>query len=319
VSAFEWLLREAADELAVPLGPLFTADDENWRASIEWVVLAPSLHVFLTDVHAHRDLQVDPKHDRTDQYVAGQVTLAGRADLDFLNGENAGCTRDNALFFRLPGQRALYHLKAGARFHSAGYTLDLERIARLFDGDLPPFLRPLVDPDLRESRCVPGRCDKLMRTLAGTLFARGLTGPLRRMMMEGAVLQLFAAQAAAASGQPLSRPRTMLTPREREAVDGARELLLADMRAPPTIGELAHAVGLSERRLNQGFRILFGATVFETLRNERLEHARHALECGAISLKDVAFRVGYSHVTNFINAYKARFGAPPRSHRGRVD
>ena len=36
-----------------------------------------------------------------------------------------------------------------------------------------------------------------MRTLAGNLFNPRLTGPLRRLMMEGVVLQLVAVQAAA--------------------------------------------------------------------------------------------------------------------------
>jgi len=31
-------------------------------------------------------------------------------------------------------------------------------------------------------------------------------------------------------------------------------------------------------------------------------------------MKQVAFRVGYDHVTNFINAFTARFGAPPRRY-----
>jgi AraC-like DNA-binding protein len=87
------------------------------------------------------------------------------------------------------------------------------------------------------------------------------------------------------------------------------------MRAPPSLGELAAAAGLTEKRLNAGFRALFGTTVFETLRNERLEHARLVLDSEEVTLKAIAFRVGYNHVTNFINAFAARYGAPPRQYR----
>jgi len=48
------------------------------------------------------------------------------------------------------------------------------------------------------------------------------------------------------------------------------------------------------------------------LRNERLDHARLAFHSGAVTLKEVSFRVGYNHVTNFINAFTQRYGAPPR-------
>jgi AraC-like DNA-binding protein len=155
-----------------------------------------------------------------------------------------------------------------------------------------------------------------MRTLAGNLFNPRLTGPLRRLMMEGVVLQLVAVQAAAAAEQPLSRERGGLTARERRTVEEARQRLLA-MRKPPALGDLADAVGLSEKRLNNGFRQMFGATAFETLRNPRLEHARQALEEGAVSLKEVSFRVGYTHVSNFVHAFRARYNAAPRQYVGR--
>jgi AraC-like DNA-binding protein len=90
--------------------------------------------------------------------------------------------------------------------------------------------------------------------------------------------------------------------------------LLADMRRPPSLDEVALAVGLTEKRLNAGFQMLFGTTVFESLRNERLEHARIALQSEEMSLKEVSFRGGYNHVTNFVSVFTARYGAPPRQY-----
>jgi AraC-like DNA-binding protein len=37
-----------------------------------------------------------------------------------------------------------------------------------------------------------------------------------------------------------------------------------------------------------------------------------------LSLKVIAHRAGYSHVSNFIHAYRARFGAPPRASMRRI-
>jgi hypothetical protein len=60
VSNFEWFLKEAIVDTAVPSSPLFVADDEKWRATIERVVLAPSLHVFLNEIEVRRDLAHTP-------------------------------------------------------------------------------------------------------------------------------------------------------------------------------------------------------------------------------------------------------------------
>ena len=50
----DWLLAEGAVDFAVPDGPRFVADDENWRANIECVELGPSLAVFLNDIQVRR-------------------------------------------------------------------------------------------------------------------------------------------------------------------------------------------------------------------------------------------------------------------------
>ena len=302
------------DERPQQFGDRTAIDDASWRATIERIEIGVGLRVFLTDAHAHRDITVEAHSDRTAPWVASQVTIAGRADIDFHDGARTHAAADHAVMFRPSGRGAAYSLKAGTRFHSAGYSLAVERIVRLFDGDVPAALRALLEPDIDSSRIVAMDGDRRMRTLAVGLFARGLNGPLRTLMMEGAVIQLLAVQAAAAENRLQSRRRPALSAHERGAVRDARARLLADMRRPPTLGDLAAAVGLSEKRLNAGFRVLFGVTVFEALRNERLDHASLVFQSGAVTIKEVAFRVGYNHVTNFINAFTQRYGVPPRQY-----
>lgn len=305
MSNVEWLLREATDEQTLRVSERNVIDDARWRATIERLQLGPGLRVFLSDVEARQDLSIEARDDRSDRWVGGQVTIAGRADIDFLDGACTHATADHALLFRPPGRAAAYSLKAGTTFHSAGYGLAVERIMRLFEGEVGM------------SRVVAMRGNRLMRVLAGSLFGHGLNGPLRTLMMEGAVIQLLAVQAAAAADRRRARSGAPLTNTEREALHEARRRLLVDMRRPPSLGEIAMAVGLSEKRLNAGFRRLFGATVFETLRNERLAHAQIVLRSGTTSLKEIAFRVGYNHVTNFINAFTDRYGEPPRQYAER--
>jgi AraC-like DNA-binding protein len=308
----EWLLREAMDERTLRMGERNAIDDARWRATIERLQLGPGLRVFLTDATARQDLTVEARDDRADRWMGSQVTIAGRADIDFLDGTCTHASADQAVLFRPSGRAAAYSLKAGTRFHSAGYGLDIERIVRLFDGEVPEALRGLIEGEVAQSRVIALRSDRVMRHLAGSLFGRGLNGPLRALMMEGAVIQLLAVQAAAAARRR-SRHRS-LAARDHDAIHEARRRLLADMRRPPSLGELAIGVGLSEKQLNAGFRLLFGETVFGVLRNERLAHAQIVLHSEAVSLKEIAFRVGYNHVTNFITAFTARYGAPPRQY-----
>ena len=311
-----WLLEETRADAAVPRGPLFEADDENWRASVERISPAPGLQVFLNDIEVRRDFRVEPMSLPLKEYVTSQVTLAGGVEFDFSGGLRTRTSPDAAVLYRPVSRAPVFVFAAGTRYQSVGYTLDLGRVERLFEGEVPRPLLPLVDRDSTQSRCLTISADDAMRSLASRLFGRELRGALRRMFMEGAVLQLLAVQAMAASASSslsgIAQGR--LSGREKSAVHEARDHLLADMRDPPSLAQLAEAVGLTERRLNAGFRLLYGATVFEVLRNQRLDHACEVLKAGVVSLKEVAFRVGYSHVSSFVHAFRARYGAPPRQH-----
>ncbi len=86
MSKVEWLLSEAADAQTLKMDERNVIDDERWRATIERLQLGPGLRVFLSDVEARQDLSIEARDDRADRWVGSQVTIAGRADIDFLDG-----------------------------------------------------------------------------------------------------------------------------------------------------------------------------------------------------------------------------------------
>jgi AraC-like DNA-binding protein len=78
---------------------------------------------------------------------------------------------------------------------------------------------------------------------------------------------------------------------------------------------LAREHGMTERRLAQGFRRVYGKTVSEYLGDARMKRARLMLQLGRASVTEVAFHVGYGHVANFSTAFKRTFGVSPQAMR----
>jgi transcriptional regulator GlxA family with amidase domain len=105
-----------------------------------------------------------------------------------------------------------------------------------------------------------------------------------------------------------------LTARERDAVRRAGLLIEQNLSEPLSLGELADMVGLSQRRLTQGFREQFNSTIFGYLRESRLKTARRLLGETEMPLKQIAYLIGYGHANNLIAAYRDRFGVSPRRH-----
>lgn len=109
----------------------------------------------------------------------------------------------------------------------------------------------------------------------------------------------------------------VMAPDRRRAME-ARDLLMADPANPPSMEALARQVGLSQRRLTEVFRDTFGKTAFEWLVDWRLDQARDLLREGALSVKEITFRLGYAHLSNFTKAFTRRFAIAPASYRNAI-
>ena len=102
---------------------------------------------------------------------------------------------------------------------------------------------------------------------------------------------------------------------DRAKADIARDMLLANLSNPPTIEALAREVGLSQRRLSEAFRAATGVTILEWLLEQKLLLACQLLVEGALSLKEISFRIGYAHRSSFAEAFAKRFGVSPSQYR----
>jgi len=125
-------------------------------------------------------------------------------------------------------------------------------------------------------------------------------------------LQRGRAPATAAPAAPV--PQEALS-REREWVRQACALLGERLDDPPSVFDLARIVGTNERRLSELFREEMGTTVFGYVREQRLLLAARLLVETSVPVQDMAEQVGYSTSSNFITAFRARFGCSPRRYR----
>lgn len=239
----------------------------------------------------------------------GRVTTEGAADQSW---------RDDESFFALtPDCSVTYHLQPAKEWQSLAFVLSREGLANLAtDNTLPELARMSLT-----GRSGPFSHMRPVGKQRAALLARDLlrpvyTGPLGALYGEAKSLELLALHFEMLGGA--TSPVGSLSPREQIRVREARERLLSDLRCPPSLNELANAVGLTVRKLNRGFTEIYGATVFEHLRDARLDAAHDLLREGApLPLKQLAWRVGYSQATNFITAYRRRFGVAPGHHRRR--
>ncbi len=108
-----------------------------------------------------------------------------------------------------------------------------------------------------------------------------------------------------------SIPEIKLSPQDRQNLFHAREMLIKDIKKPPTIAELSNRAGINQFKLKKGFKIEFGTTIFDYYNRYRMEKALEILKSGEKNISETAGDIGYSNVSHFIHSFKKRFGMTP--------
>ena len=94
----------------------------------------------------------------------------------------------------------------------------------------------------------------------------------------------------------------------------AKEIIISRMAEPPSLHELASEIGLTLKKLKEGFKQIYGDTVYSFLLDYKLEHSRKLLESNQYNVNEVGLQVGYSTASHFIAAFKKKFGTTPKKY-----
>jgi AraC-like DNA-binding protein len=89
-------------------------------------------------------------------------------------------------------------------------------------------------------------------------------------------------------------------------------LITRDVFNPaPFIPELAKMVNISETKLKNNFKKVFGVPIYQYFQKARMRAARDVLETNKYSIKQVALELGYTNLSNFSTAFRKEFGMLP--------
>ena len=103
-----------------------------------------------------------------------------------------------------------------------------------------------------------------------------------------------------------------------EKIRRAKTIIIERMSEPPTLQELAAEIGLPTHYLKDGFKQIYGDTVFNFLWEYKMEYARRKLDTKRYNVSEVAYEIGYSTPSHFIAAFKKKFGTTPKKYMGKI-
>lgn len=198
-----------------------------------------------------------------------------------------------------------------------GIQFEVNRFVKLADGasdSVKRFAANLLEGKARMLTPQWGKLDNALLQAIQAVIENPFSGELQRQWIWFKAIEILVLQAESLGAEaPL--PSLVFTGREQSQLNDAREMLRSRLNEPPTLPEIASAIGLNEYKLKRGFKARFGTTIFRYLTQMRLEKARQLLLDSNISSKAIADELGYSSPQHLSTAFRRQFGKSPRDYR----
>lgn len=272
------------------------------RKQQHYVELREGIDLCIEDLWLNDDLEI--QHcDRVHPLEFTFEQAQGSQRYDFFGSGLAP-----AEVWRVPGQRRIVsvnvHIDPGVFQPWIGESGD----------DLPDLLRPADQRYLKRS----GTPTAAMQIAVQAILRCPFQGLTQRLYLESKVWELMALLLEDLKTTPNHIGPPALKPDDVECIHYASKLLRHQLTHPPSLIELARAVGINDHKLKVGFRQVFGTTVFGYLHEHRMERSRQLLESGDLSVTAAAEAVGFASRGHFAAAFRRKYGVNPGAYARRA-
>ena len=194
-------------------------------------------------------------------------------------------------------------------------TLSPDFFAAFFEEHLrlmPPLIHNILADNTDSGYLYQSAITPVMREVMQQILDCPYHGITRKLFLESKSLELLSLQLNQISSPPqLSYSSLRMHPQDKKQIEEVRAFIETNLDTPPCLNDLAKQAGMSHPKLNRCFKQVYGMTVFQYLRTERLNRARTMLREQGYSVTEAAFQVGYDSVSHFSQMYKKQFGNSP--------
>ncbi len=137
-------------------------------------------------------------------------------------------------------------------------------------------------------------------------------GLTRKIFLESKVFELIA---LAYNGLERNQDPVKLSSADQQFIHYAAQLIKDHLDNPYTIIQLARKVGINQTKLKDGFKVLYGTTVFNYMQTLRMNKAHASLLSTHLSIYEISLASGFKNTSNFSASFKKVFGYSPSQLR----
>jgi AraC family transcriptional activator of pyochelin receptor len=174
---------------------------------------------------------------------------------------------------------------------------------------------PFLNTETQETKFYSqGELSPAMAIVVSQLMENRLHTALKNIYNKGKVYELISLYFNKTEDTDLEQCPYLADDQNIRKIRQAKEIIVAEMNEPPTLDHLAKTIDLPLKRLKEGFKQLYGDSVYGFLFQHKMEFARKLLLSNKYSVGEIGLRVGYSTPSHFIAAFKKKYGTTPKKY-----
>lgn len=158
----------------------------------------------------------------------------------------------------------------------------------------------------------PVRISASMRSPVQELLSYQEDAFYDRIQMEASLMHLMSYVLPLLRQQCSCNDFQSIKERHFDKIIRAEKIVRENIKEPCTLISLARSVGTNECTLKQGFKAIYGTTVYNYLNNLRMVRALELIEGSDLSIGDISEALGYKNHSNFTVAFKKHYGYTPK-------
>ncbi|SFZ89973.1 AraC-type DNA-binding protein [Flaviramulus basaltis] len=247
-------------------------------------------------------------------YIQFHFCLKGSCEFIFNDGRyTLNILEENSLLLYNPQRDLPINLKTDPNSWIVSVLISIKKFHGLFSQEAG-YITFLSDDNKDKKYYKDGAISPSMAIVLNQLINYNLNQSIKSLYFKGKAYELLSLYFNRSEDADVEQCPFLVDETNVIKIRKAKDIIISRMAEPPGLQELSDEIGLNLKKLKEGFKQIYGDSVFSFLFDYKMEVARKLLEAGNDNVNEVGLKVGYSTSSHFIAAFKKKYGTTPKKY-----
>lgn len=247
-------------------------------------------------------------------FIQFHFCLKGSVKFNFNSGRYVlDILEENSLLLYNPQRELPINIEINQKSWLITVLISIKKFHGLFSQEAD-YITFLSDDNKDKKYYKDGKISPSMAIVLNQLINYNLNQSIKNLYFKGKAYELLSLYFNRSDDANVEQCPFLVDESNVIKIRKAKDIIISKMAEPPTLQELSEEISLSLKKLKEGFKQIYGDSVYSFLFEYKMEFARKLLESGDYNVSEVGLKVGYSTASHFIAAFKKKYGITPKKY-----